>query len=464
MSNQEHEFTIIKNGCVVTEDSVAIRDILIKNEKISKIALKINHPDAGIINAENKIVIPGGVDVHTHFCLKAGKFTAEDDFQTGTIAAACGGTTTIVDHPGFGPTGCDLMHQIKHYEKLADNAAVIDYSVHGVLQHITPKILSQIPELIQYGIPSIKAYLVYDFALNNNDVFNAMQATHKAGGILAIHCEDNETVLTNRNKFLKDKKLTPEFHPLSRNQHCEAKAINNMIELSIKAGNTPIYIVHVSAAESVNYITSAHSKGFKHIIAETCPQYLLLNDKFYSEPDALKYILTPPLRKPEDSSALWNAINSNDISAIGTDHCPFNFALREKVAVNNFMNCPNGLPGVENRIPLMFSEGVKRGKISLRKFVEINCTNPAKIMGLYPRKGVLRKNSDADIVIIDPEKEVTIQNKMLHQNVDYTPYENFKLMGYPDKVLSKGKVIVENNKFIGNDGAGRFIKRKPYTQ
>jgi dihydropyrimidinase len=450
---------LIKNGKVVTETEAKIKDVLVVDGKIKKIDKNLECPNAKVIDAAEKIVIPGGVDVHTHLNLHTGNYIAEDDFYTGTVAAACGGTTTIVDHPGFGPKGCSLKHQINQYHEYADNNAVIDYGFHGVFQHVNDSILNEIPELIKEGITSFKAYMVYDYALNDAEILKLMFKLKKSGGLLTVHCENYHIQQYFRNKYISEGKTSPIYHAKSRNDICEAEAVNRMICLSSIAGNAPLYLVHVSSKTSLDYIKLAHMS--EHcVVAETCPQYLLLDEDLYNKEDGLKYILTPPLREGSNQISLWNGINREYISTVGTDHCPFSYSLRKKVAGNDFSKCPNGLPGIETRIPLLFSEGVMKYKITLNRFVEINCTNPAKVMGMYPQKGVLKEGSDADIVIIDPEKKITITNDILHQNVDYTPFEGFELEGYPILTMSRGQIIVKDNKFIGSKGHGKFMKRQ----
>ncbi|MCF7792193.1 MAG: dihydropyrimidinase [Victivallales bacterium] len=450
---------LIKNGKAVIENEVKVKDILVLDGKIHKIEDNINTKASKIIDASGKVVIPGGVDIHTHFNLHAGCYIAQDNFYTGTVAAACGGTTTIVDHIGFGPEGCGLMQPIEKYHEYADGNSVVDFSFHGVFQHVNEKILNEIPKVIDAGITSFKAYMVYDYALGDEQILKLMLKLKKHGGLLAVHCENNKVAKFYKNSFLAEGKTEPVYHAKSRNDICEAEAVNRMICLSKIAGNAPLYIVHVSSKASIDYIKLAQM-GSHCVIAETCPQYLLLDESLYYNVDGMKYILTPPLRKNHNLTVLWNSINREYISTVASDHCPFNYNLRKQAADNDFSRCPNGLPGVETRIPLMFSEGVMNFKISLKRFVEINCTNPAKVTGLYPKKGVLREGSDADIVIIDPDKKVTLSNSMLHQNVDYTPYEGFELQGYPVLTMSNGEIIVENNKFLGQKGRGKFLKRK----
>jgi dihydropyrimidinase len=450
---------LIRNGKVVTENEAKIKDILVVDDKIKKIDNDIDFSASEIIDASGKIVIPGGVDVHTHLNLHAGGYIADDDFYIGTVAAACGGTTTIVDHPGFGPKGCSLGHQIDKYHEYAKDSSVIDYSFHGILQHVDNSILDEIPELINAGISSFKAYLTHDYPLNDTDILKLMLKLKEHGGVLAVYCENDHILQFYREKYLSEGNEAPIYHAKSRVDICEAEAVNRMICLSRIAGNAPLYLLHVSSKASIDYIKLAHmNEGC--VIAETCPQYLLLDEDLYNNDDGMKYISTPPLRKSSDQVALWNGINREYISTVATDHCSYSYKFRKKVAQNSFLKCPSGLPGIETRIPLMFSEGVMQYKISLNRFVEINCTNPAKVMGLYPQKGVLKEGSDADIVIIDPDKEVVLTNDLLHQNIDYTPYDGFKLEGYPVLTMSRGKVIVKDNEFIGEKGSGKFIKRK----
>ena len=453
--------TIIKNGIVVTESGLLKSDICIENELITDIAENVIIPGAEIIDAEENYVIPGGVDVHTHLNLHTGTAVAQDNFYTGTLAAACGGTTTIVDHIGFGPTNCNLKHQVDVYHKYATDNAVIDYGFHGVLQHVNNDILDEIEELVAAGIPSFKAYLTYDFKLNDLDVLKVLLKLKKTGGLLTVHPENDYVLNYFRKNFMKEGKTSSRYHAMSRPDFCEAEAINRVICLAEMVGNIPLYIVHLSCKAGLDFVKLAQERK-QNVIAETCPQYLLLDEEKYLESNnaGLKYVLTPPLRNKSNQPPLWEALKNGEISVVATDHCPFDWRLRKKLASNDFTKCPNGLPGIETRIPLMFSEGVMKKKISMERFVEVNCTNPAKIMGLYPQKGTISIGSDADIVIINPNKKLKLSNSILHQNVDYTPYEGMDIEGYPVLTMSRGKIIVKDNVFVGQKGNGRFIKRK----
>ena len=453
--------TIIKNGKIVTASDIYNADIIIDEGIIKQIGVNLPLGNHEVIDAMGKYVVPGGIDVHTHLNLDVGIAVAKDDFYTGTVAAACGGTTTIVDHMGFGPKGCNLKHQVDVYHGYADGKAVIDYSFHGVLQRVNEEILNEMEQIISNeGIPSFKAYLTYDYKLSDMEVLKVLIRLKELGGLTTVHPENDAAVNYLRNYYSKNNMLTPIYHALSRPAECEAEAINRMINLAAIAGNAPLYIVHLSCGLGLDYIKMASEREQK-VYAETCPQYLLLDDEKYNEEDneGLKYIMSPPLRKKNDQKKVWNGIREGFIQVIATDHCPFDFNGEKQLGKDDFTKCPNGAPGIETRVPLLFSEGVSKGRISINKFVEVISTNPAKIFGLYPRKGTIAVGSDADIVIIDPDKEVVLTKNILHENVDYTAYEGMKLKGYPILTLVRGKVVVKDNKFVGEAGYGKFIKR-----
>ncbi|MDF2503359.1 dihydropyrimidinase [Clostridium sp.] len=453
--------TLIKNGNIIAEDKQFIGDIFIEDGIISEIGININKDADEIIDASNKIVVPGAIDAHTHLNIHMGDIVAKDDFYTGTVAAACGGTTTIVDHMGFGPKGCNLHHQLGVYHGYARNNSVIDYSFHGVIQHVDDNILNEMEEMVkEEGIASFKIYLTYDNKVSDEEALKVLIRLKELGAITTVHCENDGVINYLRNLFVKEGKTQPIYHALSRPEESEAEAVNRMISLATVAGDAPLYIVHVSCEKSMEHIVKAQQEG-KNVMAETCPQYLFLDEDKYREKNlqGLKYIMSPPLRKKENQGLLWNNIVNKNIQVVATDHCPFDFNGDKQRGKDDFTKCPNGGPGIETRIPLMFSEGVMKGKINIRDFVDIVSTNPSKIFGLYPKKGVIREGSDADIVIIDKNKEFTLSKAMLHENVDYTPYEGIRLKGYPVLTMVRGKVIVVDNVFIGKKGYGEFIKR-----
>lgn len=452
---------LIKNGTIVTASDIYKGDIYIENGIIKEIAINIIKDADEIIDAEGKYVIPGGVDIHTHFNLDVGIAVANDDFYSGTVAAACGGTTTIVDHMGFGPKGCNLKHQVDVYHGYAKGKSVIDYSFHGVIQHVDNEILNEMEKIVKdEGISSFKLYLTYDYMIDDEGVLKVLNKLKELGAITTVHCENHGTIKLLREKYVNLGLKSPIYHGLSRPVESEAEAVNRMINIASIAKDATLYIVHLSSKLALDYIKMASERGQK-VYAETCPQYLILDENKYSLPnnEGLKYIMSPPLRKTEDKENLWKGINDGYIQTIATDHCPFSFNKDKQRGKDDFTKCPNGAPGVEERIPLIFSEGVKKGRISLNKFVEVCCTNPSKIFGLYPKKGTIQVGSDGDIVVIDPYKEVTLSNDDLHSNVDYSAYEGIKLKGYPILTISRGEIIVRDNKFIGTKGRGNFIKR-----
>ena len=451
---------LIKGGLVVHEDAEELCDIHCSGEKIKRMGKNLSVAEAMIINAEGKIVIPGGVDVHTHFCLDVGTTVASDDFYTGTLAAAWGGTTTIVDHPAFGPPGCPLDHQIKKYHKLADGQAVIDYGFHGVIQHVDEKVLTMMETLAENGVTSHKVYTTYGFKLSDKDLYRVLERAGELGTLTAVHPENDGVINYLREKFSAGGKLSPRYHPLSRPAECEAEAVSRMILLAKMAGDAPLYFVHLTNTLALEFIKNARARNQKNIYAETCPQYLLLDESLYGLPgvEGLKYLMCPPLRSAADRDALWQGLTS-DIDTVATDHCPFFFETQKLMGKDDFTKCPSGAPGVEERIPLMYSEGVAKKRISLRRFTELCSTTPAKLFGLYPQKGVIKEGSDADLVIIDPEKRVILKQNNLHANVDYTAYEDIEVKGYPVYTISRGEVIIQDGITSARAGRGKFIKR-----
>lgn len=453
---------IIKNGFVVNTESTVKCDILIENSMISELGVGLESSEAEIIDAEGKYVFPGAIDVHTHMDLLAGNHRASDDFYYGTAAAACGGTTSIVDHIAFGPKGCNLHHQINVYHGLADSNSVIDYGFHGVLQHIDEEILLEMENLMNDGIPSFKAYMTYDERLTDDELLRVMRAVKKSGGVLAVHAENNDIINYNRQSFVHAGKTEPIYHALSRPPHTEAEAVGRLLHIAAMADYPNLYLVHISTAESLYEIKKAKENGAKNVFVETCIQYLILTDDKYLLPEneGLKYIMSPPLRKKEDTEALWKGIKEGLVNVVATDHCPFYFEEKVEYGADDFTKCPNGGPGVEERVRLLFSEGVMNGKISMQRFTEISSTNPAMIMGLYPEKGVIQPGADADIIIIDPLKNGVIKAENLHGRAQYSLYEGYNYKGDITVVMQRGNIIAQDGIFLGKKGDGKFIKRK----
>ena len=454
---------LIKNALIATASELYKGDIYIKDGIIKEIGENLDIKDEEIIDAKGNYVIPGGIDVHTHFSLDVGIAVSNDDFRTGTIAAACGGTTSIVDHIGQGPVGSTLRSRIEHYHGLAEGKAVIDYSFHGVIAYDTDEQkLKDMKELIEEGIESYKIYMTYGQRIDDEGAIKVLKTAKENNAIVSVHPENHDTIEFLKKYYVENGMTSPIYHAKSRPEECEAEAINRIINIAHLLGDAPIYIVHLSSNMGLDYVKMARERGQKNIFVETCTQYLVLDEELYKLPgtEGLKYVMSPPLRNKANQEKLWQGIKNGDIQVVATDHCPFSYE-KEKVPMgkDNFAKCPNGAPGVEARMPVLFSEGVMKGRISINKFVEVTSTNPAKICGMYPKKGSIAVGSDADLVIIDKDRKVTITKDLFHENVDYTSYEGIELQGYPIMTIVRGKVIVRENEFVGDEGYGEFIKR-----
>ncbi len=455
---------LLRQGIVVDHRQEQKADILIIDGKIAEIAPEIHTiPEScEIIEATGLYVMPGGIDVHTHFNIDVGIARSCDDFLSGTRSAACGGTTMVIDHMGFGPKGCSLHHQLNVYQAYAKDTAAIDYSFHGVIQHVNDDILAEMASMVEEeGISSFKLYLTYGYKLDDAEVLKALMQLKQVGALATVHPENDAAIALRRTQLLEQGKTQPKYHAISRPLECEAEAIARMINLAKLAGDAPLYIVHLSNGLGLDYARLARN-NHQPVWVETCPQYLLLDDSCYEKEDALKYILSPPLRPAAEREKLWAGLVDGSIDTIATDHCSFTYREQKQRGKDNFSACPNGMPGVETRMPLMFSEGVMKGRLSPSRFVELTSYLPAKLFGLYPQKGGLQLGSDADFVLFDPEQNVTITHDLLHDNADYTPFENIPTQGWPVMTISRGEVVARNREFTGKAGNGRFIPRKSF--
>ncbi len=455
--------TLVTGGTVVTATEIFQSDILIEKGRIVVIGENPDRADCSeIIDATDCYVMPGAIDVHTHLNLQVGDEKVSDGFYHGSVAAVHGGTTCIVEHPGFGPVGCSLNHQMDLYRDQAKDEMVIDYGFHGVVQHVDENVLDAIKDLTVSGIPSLKVYLTYGGRLDDTDIIKVMKATHAAGGLTAFHAE-NHAIISALTQELRNKGdiSNPISHPKSRPDYSEAEAVNRLIALSRAAGNAALYIVHLSTASGLEVIRNARKKGLP-VYAETCPQYLTLTDSCYQKADnkGLQYIMSPPLRKQHDCDALWEGLADGTIDVVATDHCSFSFAQKLKNGKADIFKAPGGIPGVETRVPLLFSEGVLKNRIDLNRFVQLVATNPARIMGLAPQKGSIEIGSDADLMILDPAEEKSVSTDSLHQHVDYTPFAGMTVKGWPKTVMLRGEILVRDGKLLGSKGFGQYIKRK----
>ena len=458
--------TVVCGGIMVTDREMSVKDIVIKDGRIAEISEPKDlrtweSAGAEVIDASGRFVLPGAVDIHTHMDLDVGIARVIDDFYDGTVAAACGGTTTIVDHMAFGPKGCSPWHQVKEYHRLADGNAVVDYGFHGVLQHVSDEVLDEMAQIAgEEGISSFKAYMTYDYRLDDLDLMKVLDRAAKERILIAVHCENHGIVTYNRERFAREGKTEAKWHPVSRPSGAEAEAVSRLLYLAREAGEAPVYVVHLSTREGLEEIRRAKAAGQTHFGAETCPQYLLLDESFYGDPkEGLKAIMAPPLRRQEDRDALWEALSRDELDTVATDHCPFTFSEQKQQGAQDFTRCPSGAPGVEERLILLYSEGVRKGRITLPQLVKYACTNPARIAGLYPKKGTLERGADADLVILDPEKEWTLTAGGMHGAGDYTCYEGMKMNGAVERVLLRGKTIAKDGVFTGERGDGQYLRR-----
>ncbi|MCP4351847.1 MAG: dihydropyrimidinase [Desulfobacterales bacterium] len=452
---------LIKNGLIITASETFQGDLMISDGVIVRIGSGLEHSEAQVIDATGRYVLPGGVDVHTHLNLTVGGVKVGDGFFEGTAAAASGGTTCIVEHPGFGPEGCALQHQIDCYLEEAAGQAIVDYGLHGVFQHVNESVLDNMTDIVQQGVSSAKVYMTYDGRLDDHQILRVLYRAGTIGLLTTFHAENDAIIGFLRGKYLARGKLEPIFHALSRPGYSESEAVQRIMALARAANNAPVYIVHLSTAPGLQAIESARNNG-QTVYAEVCPQHLLLDDSCYEEPDnnGLKYIMAPPARKQEDCAALWRGLRDGSVDVVATDHCSFNFADKLALGRHDFSKCPGGIPGVETRVPLMFSEGVLQKRLSLNRFVELVATAPARIMGLYPRKGTLMPGADADVVIFDPDREKTITPDNLCHNADYSPYEGMKVRGWPEITMVRGRVVMQQDRITTEKGWGQYINRQ----
>jgi dihydropyrimidinase len=457
--------TVIRGGTVVTATDQYRGDVLIEDEKIVAITNGGQTPFSGqtadrTIDAAGKYVIPGGIDVHTHLDMPFGGTTSADDFESGTVAAAHGGTTSVVDF-AIQYRGQTLRHALDTWMKKAEGRAAIDYGFHMIVTELTDAVESEMDALVREGVTSFKLFMAYPgvFMLDDASIFRALQRTAGNGGTICMHAENGGVIDVLVKKALAEGKTDPKYHALTRPARAEAEATHRAIALAEIAG-VPIYIVHLSAAEALEMVTAARDRGLP-AHAETCPQYLFLSYDNYEEPgfEGAKYVMSPPLRGKETQDKLWRGLAGGDLQAVSTDHCPFCMKEQKELGKGDFSKIPNGAPGIETRMSLLFDGGVRTGRIPVNRWVELTSTSPAKIFGMFPRKGTIAPGSDADIVIFNPERSQLLSVDTLHMKVDYNPYEGRTVQGVSETVISRGRVIVEDGKFVGRKGAGEFLKR-----
>jgi dihydropyrimidinase len=454
--------TLITNGTIVNADASSRGDVLIDGEKIALIGadLAANGVTADrTIDATERWVIPGAIDVHTHMELPFGGTFAKDTFETGTRAAAFGGTTTIVDF-AVQPRGGSLRQGLDAWMDKAQGNAVIDYGFHMIVSDVRDDVLSEMDQLVDEGITSFKLFTAYPGVFYSDDgaIFRAMQQSAGNGGLIMMHAENGMAIDVVAAEDVAAGHTDPYYHGTSRSPVFEGEATNRVIRLAQVAG-APVYIVHMSAADALNELRQARNDGLP-AYAETCPQYLFLTlDDLGNGFEGAKFVCSPPLRPAEHAEELWKGLQTDDLQVVSTDHCPFDFHGQKDLGEGDFRKVPNGLPGVEDRVDLLHDGGVVGGRISPNRWVELISTAPARMFGLTA-KGSISVGADADVVIYDPNRTRTISASTHHMDVDYSCYEGRQVRGAADVVLSRGKVIVEGGAFKGARGDGRFLKRQ----
>ena len=458
--------TLVVNGRVVTATDTYSSDIAINGGKIEAIGKALSRENAKkVIDAKGKYVLPGGIDVHTHLDMPFGGTTSADDFETGTRAAAFGGTTTLIDF-AIQYKGQTLRTALDAWMQKASGKAVSDYAFHCIITDLGSGQLEEMNALVREGVTSFKLFMAYPgvFMLDDASIFKAFRATAKNGGLVCMHAENGNAIDVIVQQALADGKKAPKYHALTRPTTAEAEATGRAIALAEMAG-APVYIVHLSCNDALEKIREARDRGLP-VYAETCPQYLYLSLENMDAPgfEGAKYVFTPPLREKWHQEKLWNGLKQDHLQVVSTDHCPFCFKEQKELGKDDFTKIPNGGPGIEHRMSLIYSGGVAKGRFTVNRFVELVSTTPAKLFGLYPRKGTIAVGSDADLVIFDPDRKHTISSKTHHMRVDYSMFEGIEVTGMPDAVLSRGQVIVERDLFLGRAGAGEFIRRATYVQ
>jgi dihydropyrimidinase len=457
--------SLIRNGTVLTDAGRAAADVFIENGTIARVGQGLPPQADTVIDASGLFVIPGGIDAHTHLDMPAGDITSTDDFESGTIAAAHGGTTTIIDFATPEP-GESALAALDTWQAKAAGKAVIDYGFHMVLRGFDERAAAEAATLAsREGVTSFKMFMAYPGRLMADDggIFRALRQTRAHGGLVLVHAENGGAIEALTAEALGRGDTGPKFHALTRPPRAEAEATGRAIALAEMAG-APVFIVHLSCAEALEAVRQGRARGVA-VSAETCPQYLCLSDAEYERGgfDAAKFVVSPPLRTGAHQEALWRGLAARDLDTVATDHCPFGFANppHKQRGRDDFSKIPNGAPGIETRLMLIWDAGVRAGRLTPERFVEVIAAAPARIFGLWPRKGAIAEGSDADIVLWDPEKRVTLSAATHHMRVDYSLYEGRTVTGAPDTVLSRGEIIVDRGAFVGRKGRGRFIRRAP---
>ncbi len=457
--------TLIQGGTVVTAADTYAADIGISGGRITAIAQQLPRETARqVLSAQGCYVMPGGIDVHTHLDMPFGGTTTADDFESGTIAAAFGGTTTLIDF-AIQYKGQTLRTAFDTWMKKAERKATIDYAFHCVITDLPDARLDDMDALVREGVTSFKLFMAYPgvFMLEDALIFKAMSQAARNGALICMHAENGGAIDVIVQRALAEGKTAPKYHALTRPTTAEAEATGRAIALAEMAG-APVYIVHLSCNDALEKVREARDRGLP-TYAETCPQYLFLSLENMDVPgfEAAKYVFTPPLREKWHQEKLWAGLAADHLQAVSTDHCPFCYKEQKEMGKGDFSKIPNGGPGIEHRLSLVFTGGVHGKRFSLNRFVELVSTTPAKLFGLYPRKGSVAIGADADLILFDPNKEETISAKTHHMKVDYSMFEGIRVKGVPRQVLVGGRLVIDKGKFVGKPGQGQFLKRQTYS-
>src|SRR5271154_2176766 len=457
--------TLIRGGTIVTATDTYWGDVGIVGGKISVIGLNVPAEGAGkVIEARGMLVMPGGIDVHTHLDMPFGGTTSADDFETGTRAAAFGGTTTLIDF-AIQYKGQTLRHAFDTWMKKAEGKAVADYAFHCIITELGDSQLEEMGALVREGVSSFKLFMAYPgvFMLDDATIFRAMLQAAKHGGMICMHAENGGAIDVLVQRALAEGKTAPKYHALTRPTTAEGEATSRAIALAEMAG-APVYIVHLSCNDALEKVREARDRGLP-AYAETCPQYLYLSLENMNAPgfEGAKYVFTPPLREKWHQEKLWQGLTHDTLQVVSTDHCPFCFKEQKELGIDDFTKIPNGGPGIEHRLSLIYTGGVHGKRFSPNRFVEVVSTAPAKLFGLFPRKGTIAVGSDADLVIFDPNEEQVISAKTHHMRVDYSMFEGIQIKGVPKTVFSRGRAVIDAGKFVGRPGAGQFLRRQTHN-
>ncbi len=459
--------TLIQGGTVVTAVDTYPADVAIVDGKIAAIFAPGHAPPGTFdltIDAKGKYILPGGIDAHTHLDMPFGGTNSSDDFETGTRAAAYGGTTSIVDF-AIQTKGDALRKGLDTWHAKAEGQAAVDYAFHMIMTDVNDSTAAEMGQLVKEGITSFKLFMAYPGVLfvDDGQIFRAMQRAGELGALICMHAENGIPIDILVQQALAKGHTAPKYHAITRPQVAEAEGTHRAICLAEMAG-APVYIVHLSAERALKQVVEARDRGLP-AYAETCPQYLFCSDEDLDRPglEGAKFVCTPPLRPKHMQEDLWRGLRTHDLQVVSTDHCPFCMKGQKELGKDNFAKIPNGMPGIETRMYLLWDGGVRAGRISMNRFVEITSTAPAKLFGLYPKKGTVAIGADADLVVWDPEKKHVLSQKTLHMRVDYSPFEGKEITGAPSHVLSRGKVVVQDFKYLGAKGDGHFVKRSTFN-